>query len=152
MDMSEFYRPITHEKLLECHRRNSEQGDVNFVALMAWGKKMAAVPIIDEPPPPPTPTGGGSSPVAVTPNDGVTRNFGPVYAKTMYATEAGGDGDFSWSVSGGNGYFKTTVNGTVVIDGGMTPFPVKKGDKLVLWIETPANGGTGTYSLMKYGS
>lgn len=113
-----------------------------------WEK---AVEESGEPPVTQPPPQGGSSPLPTTPNDSKTYNWGPVYANTPYPTVAGGDGDFSFSVSGGNAWFHMTVNDAVVIDGGMTPIRVRAGDRIVMKITTPANGGNGTYSLMKYG-
>lgn len=89
------------------------------------------------PPQPPQ----GPSPPSPFPNDGVRQYWGPMYANQMVTTQAGGDGRMEWSISSGNGYYKTWVNGALVVDGGMSPFQVKAGDKIDMMITTPASAG-----------
>jgi hypothetical protein len=109
--------------------------------------KDSAEPV--EPPAPPVYT---ESPVNPCPGDNVIRWFGPVSLSSPGVTVAGADGTFSFADASGNIQYYGTVNGAVVINGGMTPFPVKAGDTITM--APTADFGTRpkfSYSLSKYG-
>lgn len=122
--------------------------------ILSLRQKVMALSVDPEAPPelPPVtpPPQSGPGPVDPVPNDGVRRNFGPMFQNTTYTTHAGGDGSFSFSTASGNAWHKMWVNDVLVIDGGMTPIGVKAGDKIDMQITTQTQGNA-TYSLNKYG-